>query len=137
MTLLYYASIEYIFYLQAIKYLQSMIIQAHRQKRAQLESGSDKENSKPISIDPKTWVKLGHFHLLLEEYEKGVLFVNYSYVFSSVLFHYLQRFRPTRDSTGSIKTIIGRMRLFFTAWGCAIFNLMLFSGKFLILKLSL
>ncbi|KAJ8951948.1 hypothetical protein NQ318_013616 [Aromia moschata] len=28
--------------------------------------------TKKISIDPKTWVKLGHFHLLLEDYRKAL-----------------------------------------------------------------
>jgi histone demethylase len=27
---------------------------------------------KEINIDPKTYCKLGHFHLLLEDYAKGV-----------------------------------------------------------------
>ena len=29
------------------------------------------ENEKPINIDPRTYCKLGHFHLLLEDYAKG------------------------------------------------------------------
>lgn len=29
-------------------------------------------NSKDINIDPRTYCKLGHFHLLLEEYPKGI-----------------------------------------------------------------
>lgn len=33
----------------------------------------DDVNSKSISIDPKTYCKLGHFHLLLEDYAKGKL----------------------------------------------------------------
>lgn len=60
---------------QAVKYLQLMVVQARRQQRAQIECdivGSNQRNyPKKISIDPKTWVKLGHFHLLLEEYRKG------------------------------------------------------------------
>lgn len=28
-------------------------------------------DEKPIDIDPKTFCKLGHFHLLLEDYAKG------------------------------------------------------------------
>lgn len=34
----------------------------------------DEENSKGIDIDPKTYCKLGHFHLLLEDYAKGEYF---------------------------------------------------------------
>uniref|UniRef100_A0A182JCV5 TPR_REGION domain-containing protein n=1 Tax=Anopheles atroparvus TaxID=41427 RepID=A0A182JCV5_ANOAO len=35
------------------------------------QSGSDSEKDS-ISIDPKTYCKLGHFHLLLEDYEKAL-----------------------------------------------------------------
>lgn len=37
------------------------------------ESTSDKDDpySKDINIDPRTYCKLGHFHLLLEDYAKG------------------------------------------------------------------
>lgn len=37
------------------------------------ESCSDKDDpySKDINIDPRTYCKLGHFHLLLEDYAKG------------------------------------------------------------------
>lgn len=56
--------------LKAVKYLQLMVIQARTH-----ENDVDSDNSgsgKKISIDPKTWVKLGHFHLLLEEYRKAL-----------------------------------------------------------------
>lgn len=59
---------------QAVKYLQMMVIQARRQHKAQMDidnKGKNFDNNKQIQIDPKTWVKLGHFHLLLEEYRKG------------------------------------------------------------------
>ena len=50
-----------------------MVVQARRQQKVQDENEPNnfQQNSKKISIDPKTWVKLGHFHLLLEEYRKG------------------------------------------------------------------
>lgn len=37
------------------------------------ESAADKDDpySKDINIDPRTYCKLGHFHLLLEDYSKG------------------------------------------------------------------
>jgi hypothetical protein len=37
------------------------------------EPAAKKEDAdeKPIDIDPKTYCKLGHFHLLLEDYSKG------------------------------------------------------------------
>ncbi|CAH0562123.1 unnamed protein product [Brassicogethes aeneus] len=62
--------------LKAVKYLQLMVIQARRQQKVQNENEPNNyqqnSNSKNISIDPKTWVKLGHFHLLLEEYRKAL-----------------------------------------------------------------
>ena len=44
-----------------------MLIQAQEEKE-----DIDGVRSKEISIDPKTYCKLGHFHLLLEDYVKGV-----------------------------------------------------------------
>lgn len=65
---------------QAVKYLQLMVIQARKQQKAQDTDVSNTKNTKSISIDPKTWVKLGHFHLLLEEHRKGN---NFYIIFSS------------------------------------------------------
>lgn len=52
-----------------------MVVQAKRQQKAQncdeVNSNGQRNVAKKICIDPKTWVKLGHFHLLLEEYRKG------------------------------------------------------------------
>lgn len=51
-----------------------MVIQARRQQKLQMDldiKNNGMDNVKQIQIDPKTWVKLGHFHLLLEEYAKG------------------------------------------------------------------
>ncbi|XP_008198595.1 lysine-specific demethylase 6A isoform X2 [Tribolium castaneum] len=60
--------------LKAVKYLQLMVVQARRQQKVQDENEPNnyQQISKKISIDPKTWVKLGHFHLLLEEYRKAL-----------------------------------------------------------------
>ncbi|KAK5639667.1 hypothetical protein RI129_012159 [Pyrocoelia pectoralis] len=59
---------------KAIKYLQLMVIQAQRQRLHHENEGNNIQSAfaKKISIDPKTWVKLGHFHLLLEEYRKAL-----------------------------------------------------------------
>lgn len=43
-----------------------MLIQMHKEK-------SEDESSKAINIDSKTYCKLGHFYLLLENYSKGIL----------------------------------------------------------------
>lgn len=67
---------------KAIKYLEKMLIQAQAEKtkkrRRKLDSLEDdnfqdkfEDEDKGISIDPKTYCKLGHFHLLLEDYSKG------------------------------------------------------------------
>ncbi|KAJ9584544.1 hypothetical protein L9F63_021102, partial [Diploptera punctata] len=53
--------------LKAVKYLERMLVQAQSQKDQQ-ELSSGKE----INIDPKTYCKLGHFHLLLEDYTKAM-----------------------------------------------------------------
>ncbi|CAH1122036.1 unnamed protein product [Ceutorhynchus assimilis] len=57
---------------KAIKYLQLMVVQARKQQKEQNENEPHNFQIKQISIDPKTWVKLGHFHLLLEEYRKAL-----------------------------------------------------------------
>ena len=68
---------------RAIKYLEKMLVQDQSEKQrrkadsteSNLEDCKDKddedEEDKGISIDPKTFCKLGHFHLLLEDYNKG------------------------------------------------------------------
>ena len=35
------------------------------------ESDEDEESAREINIDPRTYCKLGHFRLLLEDYDKG------------------------------------------------------------------
>ncbi|KAK6618018.1 hypothetical protein RUM44_002460 [Polyplax serrata] len=52
---------------KAVKYLERMLIQAQEEK-----DDIDGIHSKEISIDPKTYCKLGHFHLLLEDYAKAM-----------------------------------------------------------------
>ena len=37
-----------------------------------LLSTSDENSEPPVTIDPKTYCKLGHFHLLLEDFPKGM-----------------------------------------------------------------
>ncbi|KAG8229708.1 hypothetical protein J437_LFUL009833 [Ladona fulva] len=65
---------------KAVKYLERMIVQAQSQKERSRrcsgaskddEAGGDRTPDKEINIDPKTYCKLGHFHLLLEDYPKG------------------------------------------------------------------
>lgn len=59
-----------------------MLVQAQAEKQrrkadiTKASSDESKENEaedKGISIDPKTYCKLGHFHLLLEDYNKGTV----------------------------------------------------------------
>ncbi|KAJ8933008.1 hypothetical protein NQ314_014246 [Rhamnusium bicolor] len=57
---------------KAVKYLQLMVVQAKKQQKVQNENEPNNCQTKKISIDPKTWVKLGHFHLLLEDYRKAL-----------------------------------------------------------------
>lgn len=64
---------------RAIKYLERMLVQAQAEKQRRKADSTkmnpdelkDDDEDKGISIDPKTYCKLGHFHLLLEDYSKG------------------------------------------------------------------
>lgn len=66
--------------LKAVRYLERMLVQAQRQKEqnkrmATEGCGGDQPEvvaGKEINIDPKTYCKLGHFHLLLEDYVKAM-----------------------------------------------------------------
>ncbi|XP_076685672.1 utx histone demethylase isoform X4 [Andrena cerasifolii] len=57
-----------------------MLVQAQAEKQRRkadstkmnLDELKDDEEDKGISIDPKTYCKLGHFHLLLEDYSKAM-----------------------------------------------------------------
>lgn len=49
-----------------------MLIQANQQMKDESES-----QDKVIDIDPKTYCKLGHFNLLIEDYPKGRLCLLY------------------------------------------------------------
>ncbi|XP_035728311.1 histone demethylase UTY-like isoform X1 [Vespa mandarinia] len=65
---------------RAIKYLERMLVQAQSEKQRRKadstklnsEESKDDEEDNGISIDPKTYCKLGHFHLLLEDYTKAM-----------------------------------------------------------------
>lgn len=50
------------------------------------ESTNDKDDpySKDINIDPRTYCKLGHFHLLLEDYAKGNIMIFQVRIFLNV-----------------------------------------------------
>lgn len=39
-----------------------------------MDDDSNNYSSDDINIDPRTYCKLGHFHLLLEDYPKGIVF---------------------------------------------------------------
>ncbi|XP_038208082.1 lysine-specific demethylase 6A [Zerene cesonia] len=53
--------------LKAVKYLEGMLVQVKEEERA-CSPGARRD----ICIDPKTYCKLGHFHLLLEDYAKAM-----------------------------------------------------------------
>uniref|UniRef100_A0A1B6EEM7 JmjC domain-containing protein n=2 Tax=Clastoptera arizonana TaxID=38151 RepID=A0A1B6EEM7_9HEMI len=68
---------------KAVKYLERMLVQAQNEKEREKEKEIKKDESnvvptdnsdsgKEINIDPKTYCKLGHFHLLLEDYSKAM-----------------------------------------------------------------
>lgn len=84
------------------------------------ESKKDEVEEKPIDIDPKTYCKLGHFHLLLEDYAKGKRRRRFLSEKSCPTrnFH-LQRCRLIR-STGACVTTTGRTRRSCTVLGSSI-----------------
>jgi len=55
---------------KAIKYLERMLIQEQEESEDVESSGG-----KTTNIDPKTYCKLGHFNLLLEDYGKGMFLI--------------------------------------------------------------
>lgn len=61
-----------------VKYLERMLMQAQEEKERRKELGKDDSSDiiGGVNIDAKTYCKLGHFHLLLEDYPKG-LFTHY------------------------------------------------------------
>ncbi|XP_063220140.1 lysine-specific demethylase 6A [Bacillus rossius redtenbacheri] len=87
--------------LKAVKYLEQILVQAHKEKEQHTQIGKGKQqqqqgdsssdddiemvditdsgdtlesewHKKEINIDPKTYCKLGHFHLLLENFPKAM-----------------------------------------------------------------
>ena len=88
-----------------------MVIQAKKQSKQNEVLQQSKNCPKDISIDPKTWVKLGHFHLLLEDYRKGLQFQGNAYI-SAILFN-LQLCLPIKCFTKHKRKIIGWILLFF------------------------
>lgn len=80
-----------VFLIQAVKYLERMLVQAQSEKERNRNLKKDESNSntaaspdssvKEINIDPKTYCKLGHFHLLLEDYSKGKCFEKFLKLF--------------------------------------------------------
>nr|XP_024217567.1 histone demethylase UTY-like [Halyomorpha halys] len=60
--------------LKAVKYLERMLMQAQEEKERKKELGKDESSDikESVNIDPKTYCKLGHFHLLLEDYAKAM-----------------------------------------------------------------
>ncbi|KAK0180295.1 hypothetical protein PV327_005954 [Microctonus hyperodae] len=65
---------------RAIKYLERMLVQAQNEKqrrkadstKGSFDESKNDEEENGISIDPKTYCKLGHFHLLLEDFSKAM-----------------------------------------------------------------
>ena len=54
--------------LKAIQYLERVIVQTNIQDRKK----SSESGKLGFSVDPKTYVKLGHLHLLLEDWSKAL-----------------------------------------------------------------
>lgn len=69
-----------------------MLTQAHKQKKDGIliekpQNENCFDTDKEINVDPKTYCKLGHFHLLMEEYSKGMRsYLHFNFP-SSLTFH--------------------------------------------------
>lgn len=50
-----------------------------------VDDKENSENEKPINIDPRTYCKLGHFHLLLEDYAKGASLIKIQQISFDIL----------------------------------------------------
>lgn len=62
---------------KAIQYLERVIVQAHLQESRKRDDPNRKKDDpkeawKGFVVDPKTFVKLGHLHLLLEDWSKAL-----------------------------------------------------------------
>ena len=56
---------------QAIDHLEHLIIEAQ-------DYVQEDDSDTALRIDPKTFCKLGHFHLLLENYSKGKSYTRFA-----------------------------------------------------------
>lgn len=99
---------------QAIQYLERMLSQAHQQAKNEPES-----QDKGIDIDPKTYCKLGHFNLLIEDYAKGELTIFLWYRLGLTLpslcfqlYPLIRNFAPFDQITGRTPTISTDWALF-------------------------
>ena len=61
---------------KAIRYLEKFIVQSLERQRAAHDSnnnnGQTKTNPAKFQVDPKIYCKIGHLHLLLEDYSKAL-----------------------------------------------------------------
>lgn len=65
----------------------------------------DGEDEEEISIDPRTYCKLGHFHLLLEDYAKGTLNIQFKEnPPNNPVFSIIQPYLRTKSSTAFDRT---------------------------------
>jgi histone demethylase len=53
---------------KSIQYLERVVVQAHLQESKRKED----QKKEGFVVDPKTYVKLGHLHLLLEDWSKAL-----------------------------------------------------------------
>lgn len=68
----------FFYFIKAISQICRLLIEEQRQKDQEPSPDAafpitlPTSGEKKIVIDPKSYCKLGHFHLLLEEYDKGI-----------------------------------------------------------------
>lgn len=98
--------------MQAIQYLERMLIQAQQQVKNESES-----QEKAIDIDPKTYCKLGHFHLLLEDFTKGNYSLTWLYhvILTKILYFISFQLCLRIRNSGPSNQITGKTPIFCTA----------------------
>lgn len=84
-------------------------------KNDDTEANEDAACSKDISIDPKTYCKLGHFHLLLEDYAKGspLHLKKIKMLYFYTVLYKLLKFQPCQltKNFSNLNLIIGKIQL--------------------------
>lgn len=94
------------------------------------DNGDDNEVSvDDINIDPRTYCKLGHFHLLLEDYPKGMPHSFPVRFFLTISLLFQQQCQRIKNSTRCVR-IIGKTLNFSMVWDWCTITTMRTDGEY-------